>query len=73
MSFGSSKPPQEDPAVKAARDRQQQLADNALSLELQNDLRRRTRLQLQRFGGATPASSLGAMKGIFSGASPAGG
>ena len=55
--FGSTNAPQEDPSVKRARERQERLADNLLTSELQRDLRDRTRSRLRRVGLFTPASS----------------
>ena len=59
MSFGASVP-KEDPAVAAARARQEQRADASLTSNIQEDLRRRMRMRLQRFGfvpGTTAAPS----------------
>ena len=55
--FGSINAPQEDPAVKRARERQERIADNLLTSELQRDLRDRTRSRLRRFGLFTPVDS----------------
>lgn len=48
--FSGQSAPQEDPAIKAQRDRQQRQADNQLTGEIQTDLQRRTRSRMQRFG-----------------------
>jgi hypothetical protein len=66
--------PKEDPAVAAARQRQQDQADTALSLSIQDDLRRKMQARLQSFGlvptpatataGARPAVTTGFMTAI---------
>ncbi len=55
--FSTPKAPQEDPSVTAARQRQQQLADDDLTAQIQTDLRRRTRVNLQQYGALPAASS----------------
>ncbi|MEO6022487.1 MAG: hypothetical protein ABIP64_05110 [Burkholderiales bacterium] len=42
--------PKEDPAIAAARQRQQNQADNALTGSIQDNLQRRMRARLQTFG-----------------------
>ncbi len=42
--------PKEDPAIAAARARQQNQADNALTGSIQDNLQRRMRARLQTFG-----------------------
>lgn len=49
--FGTPKAPQEDPAVKAERERQARIAENDLSGQIQDNVRRRTRARIQQFGG----------------------
>lgn len=66
--FDTPSAPQEDPAVKAERDRQQRQAENLLTGEIQTDLQRRTRSRIQRFGLApipsdfSPSNSLAAVR-----------
>ena len=57
--FSTPKAPQEDPAVKAARERQTRLAENDLTGRVQEQVRRRTRQRIQIFGGgaASPINS----------------
>ena len=50
MSLFSTKAPEEDPAVVAARQRQETLAANDVTSQIQTDLRRRTRARLQQYG-----------------------
>lgn len=57
--FSTPKAPEEDPAVKAARQRQQVQSENALTSSIQDDLRRQMQVRLQRFGlvGGNPGGS----------------
>lgn len=63
--FSSPKAPQEDPAVKAARDRQQRLAEDDLSAQIQDVVRRRTRARVQQFGNAPAGGAFGGLSGLF--------
>ena len=48
--FNTPEAPKEDPAIAAARQREEQRSENKLISNIQEDLRRRTRLRLARFG-----------------------
>ena len=65
--FSTTKAPEENPAVKAARQRQETLAANDLTSQIQDDLRRRTRTRLQQYG-LLPNTGLAGVRAAFAGA-----
>lgn len=60
--------PKEDPAIAAARAREQNKADTSLTMSIQDDLRRKMQARLQRFGLVPNqvSSAVGARPGVTS-------